>query len=98
MGLQDLENFPAVFDVGFVSGRAQRRTGGIGDQFQVGGGFLGQVEEILVDDAGNSVQRAVNMLDAGKFTGFANGADQRLVNHRRRAATLGDQNLAFQHE
>ena len=97
MGLKDAEDLLAVFEVGLVAGRAEGRRGRVTDQFQVVGGLLGQVEELLVDDAAHPVKGAVNQLDAGELSRFQHRADHGLIDHRRRPAALGDQNLTLQH-
>jgi hypothetical protein len=93
MRLQHLENFLAVFDVGLVAGRAERGGRRGGDGFEIGGGFLRKVDEILLNDAAHAVHRAVDVRDVGKASRLERYADQRLVDHRRRPTALRDQNL-----
>ena len=61
---------------------------------EVVGGLLGQVDEVLVDDAAHAVARAVDALDAAEAPRFEHHADQRLVDDGGRAAALGDEDLA----
>ena len=95
--LQDLEDFLAVTLVGLVACGAQRRRWRVGDQFKVVAGFLRQVHEVLIDDAAHAVARAVDARDLSKPPRLQRHADQRLVDHRRRAAALGDENFSGCH-
>ena len=60
MRLKHLEDLVAIFGVGLVAGRAQRRGRRVGDHFQVVGGLLGQVEQIFVDDAAHAMMGAID--------------------------------------
>ena len=59
--------------------------------------FGRKVDEILVHDAAHPVARAVDPLDLRKEPRFEHGTDQRLIDHRGRAAALGDHQLAASH-
>ena len=52
-------------------------------------GFLRQVDEFFIDDAAYAMARAVHQFDIAKPARFQRHADQRLIDHRRRAAALG---------
>ena len=91
--LQDLEDLLAIFQVRLVAGRAERRGRGRRDRLEIVDGLLPEVDEVVVDDAAHAVQRAVDVRDAGKAPRLERHADQRLVDDRRRAAALGDENL-----
>jgi len=86
------EYLQAVFPVGLVARRTQGRRGRGGDQLQIGCRFSGQVDQVLIDDAANAMDRAIEFFDRGEFAGFENGAGQRLVDDRGGAAALGYQN------
>ena len=88
--LQHLENLLAVAFVGLVAGGAERRRRRVGDEFEVVAGLLCQIDKILVNDAAHAVARAVDAPDLAKAPRLQRHADQRLVDHRRRAAALGD--------
>ncbi len=92
--LQHLEDFLAIGQVGLVAGGSQRRGGRGSHQFQVVAGFLGQVDEILVDDATHTVTRTVDPLNIAVASRLQRHADHRLVDHRRRSAALCDQNFS----
>ena len=98
MRLQHLEDFVAIFQVGLVAGRAQRRGRRVGDHFQIVAGLLGQVEQILVDDAAHAVVRAVDAADVGEFARFQHDAGKRLVDDRGGTATLGDEDFLGRHD
>ena len=66
VGFQDLEDLLAIFEVGLVAGRAERRGRGRGDRFEVGDRLLAEIDEIVIDDAAHPLQRAVDMGDVGK--------------------------------
>ena len=95
MRLEDLENILAILLVRFVAGRAQRRTRCLGDIFQVFGGFQAEVDEVLVDDAADTVKSPVDSPGAIKPARFQDCADQGFVDHRRWAAPLGDKDVGF---
>ena len=97
MGLQRREDVPAIRQIGLVPRRAQGRGRRGGDRFEIGPGFGRKVDEILVHDAAHPVARAVDPLDLGKEPRFEHGTGQRLIDHRRRAAALGDHQLAASH-
>jgi hypothetical protein len=86
------EYLQAVFPVGLVARRTQGGRRGGGDQLQIGRCFRRQIDKVLVDDAANAMDRAIDLFDAVKFSGFKNGANQRLVDDRGGAAALGYQN------
>ena len=52
MTLALIEDLLAIFEVGLVACRTQRRRRRSGHHFDVVAGFLGQVKEFFVDDAG----------------------------------------------
>ena len=97
VGLQHLEDLLAVLQVRLVAGGAERRAGCACHQFQVVAGFLREVEEVLVDDAAHPVTGAVHPFHAELPARLQHHAHQGLIDHRRRAASLGDQNLAWGH-
>ena len=97
MRLQHLEDLLAIPGVRLVARRAQRGARRAGDQFQVGGGFLRQIDEVFIDDAAHAVARTVNMLDVAKAPRFQRHADQRLVDDGGRAASLRYKNLGGCH-
>ena len=98
MRLQHLENLVAIFGVGLVAGRAERGGRRIGHHFEIVAGLLGQIEEILVDDAAHAVMGAIDALDAGEFARLQHHARERLVDDGGRAAALGDENFLRRHE
>ncbi len=55
---------------------------------------MAEVDQILVDDAAHAMQRAVDVMDAGKPARLQRHADQRLVDDGGRASPLRHQNLA----
>jgi hypothetical protein len=91
---QHLEDFLAVFQVGFVAGGAECRRGRGGHQFKVVAGFLREVDEVFIDDAAHAVARAVHQLHVAKAPRFEGHADHRLVDHGGRPAALGDENFS----
>ncbi len=93
MRLQRTEDRLAIFDVRLVAGGTQRRGRGLRHAFQIGGGFLGEVDEILIDDAAHAMQRAIDPFDAGEFARFQGQAHQRLIDDGGGAAALGNQHL-----
>ena len=89
-----LKNPLAICRVRFVAGGTQRRRRGLGNPFEIVGSRLGQIDEGFGDDAAHPVARAP---DPGHFREpprFQHRADQALIDHRRRTATLGDHDLA----
>ncbi len=97
VGLQDLEDFLAVFQVGLVAGRAQRRTRRVGDVLQVVGGFERQVDEFLVDDAAHAVGGAIDAFDGAELARFDDRADHGFVDHGGGTATLSDEHFTLEH-
>jgi len=95
VSLQDLENLLAVLEVGLVAGRTQRRARRLGHQFQVVGGFLGEVEELLVDDAAHAVVGAIDPFHRRELARFNDRADHRLVDHGRRATACATRTFPF---
>ena len=91
--LENLEDLLAVFDVRLVAGRAERGGGGRSDRLEVADRLLAEVDEVVVDDAAHPVDRAIDVGHVGEATRLERDADQRLVDHRRRSAALGDENL-----
>ena len=94
LGAQHLEDFLAIFAVGLVARRAERRRWAGSDRFQVDGGLLAEIDQILVDDAAHAMPRAIDVIDAGEPAGFERHADQRLVDNSRRPSPLRHQNPA----
>ena len=94
---QHLEDGVAVFRIRFVARRAQGRGGCGGDQFEVVAGFLGQVDEVLIDDAPNAVTRPIYPFDLVVTSCLQRDPDHRLVDHRCRPTTLRDQNFSGAH-
>jgi hypothetical protein len=86
------EYLQAVFAVGLVARRTQGGGRRGGDQLQIGRRFSRQIDKVLIDDAANAVDRAINLFDPVEFAGFEDGAGQRLVDDRGGAAALGYQN------
>ena len=97
VGLQRCEDGTAVGQIGLVPRRAEGRRRRGGDRLQIGSGFGRKIDEILVCDAAHAVARAVDPLDLGKKPRFKHGTDQRLIDHRGRAAAFGDHQLATAH-
>src|SRR5215469_15820192 len=79
----------AIFLIRFVAGRAQCRGWRFGDAFEAGSCFLGQIDKVLVDNAANTVDCAINLLDVAIFAGFDDGARHRLIDDRSGATALG---------
>ena len=94
VGFEDLEDLLAVFAVRLVAGRAEGGGGGRRDRLEVGDRLLPEVDEIVVDDAAHALQRAIDMRDVREAPRLQRNAGQRLVDDRRRSASLGDKNLA----
>ncbi len=90
---QDLEDLLAIFEVRLVAGGAERGGGRRRDRLEVGDRLLAQIDEIVVDDPAHALQRAIDMADVGKPPRLERHAGQRLVDHRRRTASLGDKDL-----
>ncbi len=97
MGLENLEYFLAILEVGLVACRSERRGGCAGHHFDVVAGFLGKVEKFLIDDAGHAVVSAIDQLNVTEFAGFENNPGHRLIDDGGRAAALGNQHLAAWH-
>ena len=91
--LEDLENLLAIFAVGLVAGRAERGRGRRGDRLQIGDRLLPEIDEIVVDDAAHALERAIDMPDFREAPRLQRHAGQRLVDDRRRSASLGDKDL-----
>jgi len=68
--LKRLEDFGAIFVVGLVASRTQRRGRGSGNIFQIVLGLLREVDEILVDNALDAVKSTINFLDIAKLARF----------------------------
>ena len=90
MCLEDLEYLLAILQVRLVAGRAECRGRRIGHHFNVVAGFLGEVEELLIDDAGHSVIRTIDQFDIAELAGFENDAGHRLVDDRGRSSSLSN--------
>ena len=95
--LQHLEDLLAVLQIRLVARGAERRARGAGHELQVVAGLLRQIEKVFVDDAAHAMPGAVHPLHAELPARLQHHAHQGLVDHRRRAASLGDQNLAWGH-
>ena len=91
--LEDLENLLAIFEVGLVARRAERGRGRRGDRLEIGDRLLPEIDELLVDDAAHAMQRAIDSATSGKSPRLQHHAGQRLVDHRRRPASLGDKDF-----
>ena len=61
------------------------------------GGFLGEIDEFLIDNPAHAMQRAVHQADVAEFSRLQHGPDERLVDDGGRAATLGDEDFSLQH-
>ena len=90
---QDLENLLTIFEVRLVAGGSERGGWRRRDRLEVGDRLLPEIDEIVVDDAAHALQRAIDMADVGKPPRLERHAGQRLVDHRRRTASLGDKDL-----
>jgi hypothetical protein len=66
----------AVFPVGLVARRTQGRGRRGRDQLQIGRRLRGQIDKVLIDDAANAMNRAINSFDPLESAGFENGAGQ----------------------
>ncbi len=84
----------AVLAVRLVAGGKEGGGGSEGDLFEVVGGFLGEVEEVFADYAGDAVDRAVYFCDLWEFAGFEDDACECLVDNGGGTASLGDKNFA----
>jgi hypothetical protein len=93
MRLQDLEDLLTIFEVGLVAGRAERGGWRRRHGLQVRDCLLPEIDEIVIDDPAHALQRAIDMADGGKPPRLERHAGQRLVDHRRRTASLGDKDL-----
>jgi len=96
VGLADLEHLAAVLLVRLVAGGKEGAGGGHGNLLQVVSGFLREVEEVLVDDAAHAVCGAIDPRHLGELPRFEHGAHEGLIDDRRGAAALRDQDLACQ--
>ena len=90
---QDLEDLVAISGVGLVARRAQCRARRVRDQFEVVAGFLGQVDEVFIDDAAHAMPGAIDQFDLMLAPCFEDDTNQRLVDDCGRSAALGYQNF-----
>ncbi len=65
VGLKNLEYLLTVFGIRFVPGRAKRRTWRFGDHLEVMSGFLGYIQELLIDNAPDTVTGTVDTFYRG---------------------------------
>ncbi len=93
VGLQDLEDLLAIFEVRLVAGRAERGGRGGRDRFEIGDGLLAEVDEIVVDDAAHAVQRPVDVRHVLETPRLERHAHHRLVDDGRRAPALSHKDL-----
>ena len=91
--LQDLEDLLAIFEVRLVARGSERRGRRRRDRLEVGDRLLSEIDEVVVDDAAHALERAIDMTDVGKPPRLERHPGQRLVDHRRRPAALGDKDL-----
>ena len=56
----------------------------------------GEIDEILVQDAGNAIQRAVHFLDATVIKGFGHNASNAGIVNDGRAAALADETVSYE--
>jgi len=96
VGLHDLEHLLAVLDVGLVAGRAETGGGGHGDVFQVLGGGLAEVDEVLLEHTADAVAGAVDVGDLGEPARLEHDADYALIDDRGGATALRDKSFASQ--
>ena len=90
MRLQNFEDLLAVAQIGLVARGAERGRGRVGDHFDVVAGFLGEVEKLLLDDAGYAVIGAVDQLNIAELARFQHHPGHRLIDDGGRAATLSN--------
>lgn len=83
-----------LFEINLVTACAQRRAGGVLEAFDRGGFFPPQINQLFLEDAENSIQTAVNPLNAGMRAGFLNDARQAGVDDRRRTSRLPNQKIS----
>ena len=93
VGFQDLEDLLAILAVRLVAGRAEGGGRRRGDRLKIGDRLLPEIDEIVIDDAAHALQRAIDMGDLRKAPRLQRYAGQRLVDDRRRPASLGDKDL-----
>ena len=93
MGFQDLEDLLAILAVRLVAGRAEGGGRRRRDRLKIGDRLLPEIDEIVIDDAAHALQRAIDMGDLRKAPRLQRYAGQRLVDDRRRPASLGDKDL-----
>src|SRR4051812_1903505 len=91
MGPHHLEDFLAIFAVGLIAGRAQRRRRGLRHSFKIFLSLLAEIDQVLIDDPAHAMKGAVNGPDAGMLAGFQGNARQGLIDDSRRTAALGDE-------
>ena len=59
--LENLEDLLAIFEIGLVARRAERGGRRGGDGLEIGDRLLPEIDEIVVDDAADAMQRAIDM-------------------------------------
>ena len=65
-----------------------------GHRFERRGALLAQVDEVLAQNPGNTMERAVNVFDLPVLLRLEDGADETLVEDHGRSAALGDDHVA----
>ena len=93
--LELVEDGQAVVVGGLLADGAERGGRGLGDERERGGGFAAEVDQVLVEDALDAVEGAVDLLDFLVLLGFEDRADEALVDDDGRPAALRDQHVAF---
>jgi hypothetical protein len=83
------EYLQAVFPVRLIARRTQGGRWRGGDQLQIGRRLRRQIDKVLIDDAANAMDRAIEFFNPLEFAGFQDRAGQRLVDDRGRTAALG---------
>ena len=89
MSLRGLLGF--LLEIDFIAAGAQRGGGGMLQPFDGLGLLLVDVDQVLIQDAENAIEAAVNFLDAFMFARFLDDACHTGVDNRGGSAGLRDQ-------
>ena len=92
--LQDMKDGKAVVLGRLFAHRTKAGGRRLGHRFERRGALLAQVDEVLAQNPGNTMERAVNVFDLPVLLRLEDGADETLVDDHGRSAALGDDHVA----